>query len=555
MSNIFRPASVDIRHAEGTPLIPIFRSGTSTYPTLDSKGGLGIGTRSFVEKDQGFGPLCTHSDLSDPNVPECVDDTGCHPAYYCHPIGKVCVRKNNNDCGNMPTNPCWCYMHSDCADGTKMCSGTGRCVTPVIEVRNEMAEDEAEFRVHNPNCTFDNALAVDMFGASPWGRVNDSLHAHGLCSHRNWWEYNRTISMATIGSGQNGECNRFSATNGDYCELKGGISEHRWRFTKNQERYSKGGLFKQGVLFQEAHTCDRDYEHMKDFKSCVGSPGVTWWKSLDGGVNATVVYPTFNTRDTTYLNTSWLFRTYREYPDSSVRLRLGVMKHVNNPTFGFLGSRRSAVFDYTSYEHFAFKKCSDIQSCTVQTFTLYGHIVDERRFRTHAANQPLTGDVRSKMWTFTCGPYGYYDTVLQKCTLDLATAPLYRVLCYSAAKRASIFSQCSSTTSSTIFPSTESEFITEYCARFTGSLSVKTIDTLAYQFNSPTSFTPDGYVPTWAPNFESLRVGISHLINRFTDAFKAVQSYASSGTPDSATYRNALTCVQVSIQSPGMMLV
>lgn len=164
--------------------IPFYvRGSTSSYPTTgmvqDGSSRLSIGAREFT--DEGFGgPSCTHPDLT----PECVVDGDCHPSYRCHQVGHVCVRKNSATCGS-DTDPCWCYMHDDCA-GTKMCSGTGRCVTPVIEVRNDLQSDPIEFRVYSSSCDASTMSSTDMYGASPWGRIKDVLHSHGLCAHRNW---------------------------------------------------------------------------------------------------------------------------------------------------------------------------------------------------------------------------------------------------------------------------------------------------------------------------------------------------------------------------------
>lgn len=421
-----------------------------------------------------------------------------------------------------------------------MCSGTGRCVTPVIEVRNEMTDMEGEFRVYTENCTADNALSVNMYGASPWGRVNDSLHTHGLCSHRNWWEYNRTLSFST--SGSNGACNRLSGVDGDWCELNTGLSAHRWRFTKNQEKLAKGGLFDQRVLWQEPHTCDRDYSHFDGYKSCSGSPGWTWWKSLDGGTNASIIYPNSLLKSTTYLNTSWLFRTYRLYPDSSIRTRIGIMKHVTNHMFGFLGVRAGSPLSYNTYEDYSFKKCSSIRSCTPQPFYLYGYLIQERRFR--KIGSPMNGEIRPKITTFTCGAYGYYDTVSQKCVLDLGTAPFYRVMCYNQLTRATIFSSCQSS----LILNAESDFMTEYCYKFLGTALIQTVNGRSYQFDGPTTWS-NGHLPIWTPNIESKRLGIPVLINRFTtDAFRAVKSFASSSRPNTQLYLDTLQCVQ-SIQT------
>lgn len=144
---------------------------------------------------------------------------------------------------------------------------------------------------------------------------------------------------------------------GEYCELNTGDSSQKWRFTKDQTLFAKADMLAQRFLRQDPHVCDRDYAHLDGYKSCVGSQGTTWWKPLDGGVNATIVYPILAQKLATYLNTSSLFRTYRRYPDASIRTRLGVMKHVENSKFGFLGVRPNSNQDYMEYEDFGFKMC------------------------------------------------------------------------------------------------------------------------------------------------------------------------------------------------------
>lgn len=183
-------------------------------------------------------------------------------------IGKVCVKVEGVS-GRR------CYVHDDCA-GDKMCSGTGWCVTPVIEIRNEMPYDEAEFRVHTADCSAPNSVSMDMYGASPWGRVPDILRAHGLCSHRNWWEYNETMSRSLVGSGSGGKCDRFSPGSSSWCEFEVDSITQRWGFTKLQPNGEEGGngFMGQNFMKQQAHVCDRDYMHMQGMVSCHGSPGL-----------------------------------------------------------------------------------------------------------------------------------------------------------------------------------------------------------------------------------------------------------------------------------------
>ena len=55
--------------------------------------------------------------------------------------------------------------------------------------RNKKAGEDVEFRVYSSSgsCNTDaGSTGQDMYGMSPWGRVKDVLHSHGLCGHRNW---------------------------------------------------------------------------------------------------------------------------------------------------------------------------------------------------------------------------------------------------------------------------------------------------------------------------------------------------------------------------------
>ena len=511
--------------------IPFYVHGmTPTYPTADSQGSLGIGSRTEVADDDGFGELCTHSDLP----PECTTDAECHPFYQCHLVGKVCVRKNIDTCGRATNNLCWCYVHSDC-EADEMCSGNGKCTLPVIEVRNEMTEDEAEFRVYSESCNAPDTLSIDMYGGSPWGRIKDILHSHGLCSQRNWWEYNRTLSMSMSGSG--GTCNLSPGTSSGtspWCDLDTGVYAQRWRFSKGDlARDQAPSLSSQNVLKQDPHTCDRDYAHLAGFRSCVGSNVASWWQHLG---NDGQPIPGRNS-----LNMSSLFRTYRRQ-NNSIRTRVGVMKHVDNPQFGFLGTRKGSPLTYRSWADYSFKLCSTIQTCYPQPFHLYGYEIKDRRFRVHGTNVPILGEVRPILDTFRCGAYGYAKD--GKCVLDLGVNPLYKVLCYNEGARRRIISSCPNTLRIPL----ESNFITEYCNPFGSSTSPRLCNGKdAYQFIGGSNFVADGYVPTWTPENEGSRKGISCLINRFTDAFKYVND-ADAGGPASrplgSVYTDAMQCVQ-----------
>lgn len=308
--------------------IPFYvRGQTPNYPPSLAGSKLHLGTRREVEADiaaglGGFGDLCTHTDLP----PACDTDAACATGYRCHSVGKLCVKLNpaaGAGCGGggggglQEEEECHrCYVHLDCA-GEKMCSGTGRCVTPVTEVRNEMPDMDAEFRTYTDSCPSSaggeaEMLSVDMYGASPWGRVPDVLRSHGFCSHRNWFEYNETMTRASSGSSTAGSvCNRFQPGANEFCEFDALAFKNSWRYTSLDSSSNPlgSGFFEQGILKQESHSCDRDYMHVRNMRSCSPPPFRTWWKPITPS-NAGIVNPDLNVQGS-YLLQNSLVRPYK----------------------------------------------------------------------------------------------------------------------------------------------------------------------------------------------------------------------------------------------------
>lgn len=174
-------------------------------------------------------------------------------------------------------------------------------------------------------------------------------------------------------------------------------------------------------------------------------------------------------------------------------------------------------------------------------FTLYGYHVNEndRKIKKPGASQDQK---RPVMDTFRCGPYGYFDGTDGKCKLDLAVVPFYRAMCYNQASRIRILNDCANTL---IYPG-ETDFINIYCAPFARITVDSCSNGKLFMFGGPGVFSVNGFQPQWEPDVENMRLGISCLINRFTDAFKEVRSYLSSSefAPSSTTYTNSLTCAQ-----------
>ena len=502
--------------------IPFYRRGsTSSYPSESDRGNIIPGMQGSME--DGFGEACTHVDLPF----DCVSDSDCHALYRCHPVGKICVKRNVPGCDEAGREPCWCYVHQDC-DENKMCAGTGRCVKPVIEIWNEMEDIDAEFRIYSSQCNESEGMKyVNSYGTSHWGRVPDILQIHGLCSQRKWYEYNETMSRS-----------RMCAPGHAYCDLDVNEVSDGWVYTRQEENSDQPGFFGQGVGHQDAHVCDRDYMHIRGMGSCFGES--VWWMGINGTHGGAIQKVGENS-----LGNGKVVQTYRPPSPTSI-IRLGAMRHVSDQLFGFLGKRPGYVNQYTQYPDWQFKKCSSIRQCYRQEFTVYGHPVRERRIRV----DPDGSDQEySLIDTFQCGGYGHSTPGdPTRCSLDLSTATMYRVLCYSAFHRQRILQSCIKTIHLAF---SEKDFIQDFCQPFRtiGTVSCGNKQT-RFIDHSDNADWPDNYIPQWAAGEEEIRLGMPCLINRFqTDLFKPVKPFSDITRPTSIDYLGAMTCVNTIYES------
>ncbi len=335
--------------------IPLFSVGQMNFsrqavyppPLFQKKLRLWGVQQSFPEGL--FGTHCTHARLPDP----CSSDSQCEVGYRCHSIAKICVKTDSSKC----------YVHQDCLQSEYMCSGDGTCVQPAISVRNEHPSNESmEFRIYSENCPSDgnDMHSVDMYGLSPWERVPDLLYAHGLCSYRNWYEYQQSIARSPTAQARTASCLQNTATvsSSPFCEVNGG--EDSWFFTSNAEKALVKGMYRQQVLRQESHACDRDYMHLGDnFKSCMKIQSQIYWKGdNDLFLNTPTALSSLQANH-------WL----RFYQPGSSTLRLAAMLGVtSNPKYGFLGRPLSApsATTFNAYTDFGFQRCLDEMQCYAQ---------------------------------------------------------------------------------------------------------------------------------------------------------------------------------------------
>jgi hypothetical protein len=218
--------------------------------------------------------------------------------------------------------------------------------------------------------------------------------------------------------------------------------------------------------------------------------------------------------------------------------RIGIMKHVDDPMFGFLGKRSSSGKTYQSYTDFNFKKCSTIRQCYLQEFTLYGRKIDQRMIGdgTQATQMP-------SMDTFQCGSFGYMKPGSSStCVLDMGVASLYRAFCYRQTQRITIINACPTFIGAG--NNNEQTFRQLFCEPFAQTLG--TCNNKEYRFTK-LDYSPDGFIPEWSAGDEATREGIPCLLNRLSSAVFAasVQDFSSSSADEfTSAYLEAMKCSQ-----------
>lgn len=127
---------------------------------------------------------------------------------------------------------------------------------------------------------------------------------------------------------------------------------------------------------------------------------------------------------------------------------------------------------------------------------------------------------------------------------------MYRVLCYSEVQRKKIKAACPTLLGGA---QTEASIVTQYCVPFSQSSGTCAGD--AYEFLDDAPFTPDGFLPRWVPDVETLRKGMPCLVNSLAKIFTPVRLYSLAGTvpPSEDLYLEAMQCSQVRVLSRKML--
>ena len=311
-----------------------------------------------------------------------------------------------------------CTDHSHCKPAgindnditaqTLLCSGEGRCVLPVLEIVNDL-EDSVDISWHAKSCDSASMDTVDMYGKSPWGRITGLFEAHGLCSYRNWYEYNSVYEAHCRGGKQSSEDQADKL-----CTLDENV---KWTDTGQSQHAETSSIFdEREVLYQHAHRCDRNYQHYSNHVMCRPRTSTEPSNPL-----ASLYKGSINISPARY---SALYQTYyREsggVEPAQHHVKIAQMEYMSNPTTGFLGGEEP------SWGDLGLVPCIDIPQCSLPDYDIQGNVIAQRMVKKNDILIPYR--VRDAV---QCGSFGRIDDDDDtKCRVDFAVAPLAYLIAY-----------------------------------------------------------------------------------------------------------------------------
>ncbi|KAJ1464956.1 hypothetical protein T484DRAFT_1757725, partial [Baffinella frigidus] len=322
------------------------------------------------------------------------------------------------------SNAVQCTAHSHCAAPPinrpdHLCSGEGRCVLPVLEVLNEFEGGSVDLSWYAKSCDSAVMDKVDMYGKSSWGRITGLLEAHGLCSYRNWYEYRRVFEQQCSPSGQTAQDKLDNI-----CKLP---SDTHWIDTSREENDIGFNIFaSQKVLYQEPHSCDRNFQHYTGHVMCSPriNPSTSSALMMSGRRNSLFR----RSVSATYSN---LYHTYYRDNIGSVaddnapqHVKIARMEYMENVQTGFLGTGH----DWNSLH---LKPCVELPQCSQPNYNIQGHVISERLVVRGLRLSGATSMYRVAD-AVRCGAFGvtYINGQTVKCLVDFAVAPLAYLVVY-----------------------------------------------------------------------------------------------------------------------------
>ena len=398
-----------------------FESTQDFWPTQVNDLGLpeseGPAEWSHADGECGMPPLFTCKTAADCTT-AAAHDSARQLRFSC--MGGVCMVT-----GSVGDPEAWheltgfveCTAHEDCAEDF-LCSGEGKCVLPVFEIANEYGSD-VEIAPYSQRCDGESTDAENMLGKSPWGRIQNLLHAHGLCSYRSWYEYSETWAQHCAATPANQRCV---------------LTENvKWVNTSKRADDPEQRIF-EGLLKQEAHVCDRDYQYMYEASLCRpkvdgdDSRKAFFYRNRGGTPGPATGYQH---------RYSSLYQTYFYNQETSeYNVELTEMDFRSNRALGFLGTD-------LSFEDLAPQRCMDIKQCSNPPYWIFGNSIGARRVQTSTEREESRYRISD---TIRCGPFGYVvlENSIERCKVDRATTPMIDILCPPAPNDLASF--CPSTT-------------------------------------------------------------------------------------------------------------
>ena len=173
-----------------------------------------------------------------PPLRQCTIDSECADAWG---VQLQCLLNHNVEAVNGVTGICAkvgsCFQHVHCAHN-QMCDGTGTCVAPQFALHNNAPHDVSAQ-------LFAAAGNIDNRGVSRFDNVDNFASSNGMCSLRNWYHY-------------------LNHTNA-------GVRDNNLRIVSDfvasrTDRSEDKLLSSNNVLSPRPHPCDRDFEHVANFK-------------------------------------------------------------------------------------------------------------------------------------------------------------------------------------------------------------------------------------------------------------------------------------------------
>ena len=214
---------------------------------------------------------------------QCTSDRQCHPGVStCLPLNnnsdssqKICfstatfkrsIQSNRKKVEKQlqprrVRQPCFNTFH--CQDGM-VCLADGGCAPLYLHMWNDPSNAwPIEFTVLADSCGFKEKLhpyTQSSRGASPWEHVPDLLHAHGMCSHRNWFSYRHSIRTRLCPSNFNAP---FMSCKGEDTNWPWVFQSFNFEKMASTSTTSRQTISQEKLLLAKSHPCDDKYMHMQ----------------------------------------------------------------------------------------------------------------------------------------------------------------------------------------------------------------------------------------------------------------------------------------------------